>query len=249
MEKTFNYLIDIGEQMLISGGEVYKVEECLQRLFAAYGTNRADIFIITSSIVVTVHIDDRTYTQTRRIRETITDYEKLHKLYELSEKICKNLYSEQDIEEALDSVLKTKPYSLKMEFICYAIIAAAFTLFFGGGCMEALISAFTGIIVRGTIIICDRMISNKIFTKYISAFVVTIFAYLALRLEIIGHVDKIIIGNIMTLIPGIGLTTALKDLFMGDSIAGVLRTIEACIVALAIAAGYFTVTILSRGAL
>jgi uncharacterized membrane protein YjjP (DUF1212 family) len=51
----------------------------------------------------------------------------------------------------------------------------------------------------------------------------------------------------MTLIPGTGLTTALKDLFVGDSIAGLLRTIEACIIALAIAAGYFSVAFLMGG--
>ena len=56
-----------------------------------------------------------------------------------------------------------------------------------------------------------------------------------------------LIGNIMTLIPGIGLTNALRDLFIGDSIAGLLRTIEAVLLALGIAAGYFLVTIFVGG--
>ena len=72
---------------------------------------------------------------------------------------------------------------------------------------------------------------------------------MALKLGFIPTVDKVIIGNIMTLIPGIGLTTALKDLLVGDSIAGMLRTIEACITALAIAAGYFVIAVLSGGAI
>ena len=46
------------------------------------------------------------------------------------------------------------------------------------------------------------------------------------------------------MIPGIGLTNALRDLFTGDSIAGLLRTIEAVLIALAIAAGYFLVAFL-----
>ena len=49
--------------------------------------------------------------------------------------------------------------------------------------------------------------------------------------------------NIMTLIPGIGLTNALRDLFTGDSIAGLLRSIEAVLTALAIAAGFYLVAI------
>ena len=48
----------------------------------------------------------------------------------------------------------------------------------------------------------------------------------------------------MTLIPGVGLTNALRDLFTGDSIAGLLRSIEAVLIALAIAAGYFMVVVL-----
>ena len=57
------------------------------------------------------------------------------------------------------------------------------------------------------------------------------------------HVDKVIIGNIMTLIPGIGLTNAIRDLFTGDSIAGLLRSIEAVLTALSIAAGYYLVAV------
>ena len=68
-----------------------------------------------------------------------------------------------------------------------------------------------------------------------------------MRLSLVGSVDKIIIGNIMSLIPGIGLTNALRDLFTGDSIAGLLRSIEAILIALAIAAGYFLSALLMGG--
>ena len=51
--------------------------------------------------------------------------------------------------------------------------------------------------------------------------------------------DKIIIGNIMLLIPGLALTTSLRDLIGGDIMSGVLRFCEACLVAIGIAGGYF----------
>lgn len=52
MEKLFNYAIDIGKQMLISGAEVHRVEESISRMCHAIGAVRVDVFIITSSIVV-----------------------------------------------------------------------------------------------------------------------------------------------------------------------------------------------------
>ncbi len=249
MEKLLDSIMDIGEQMLVSGGEVHRVEDSLKRIFAAYGTQRTDVFIITSSIVVTVHTEDKTYTQTRRITETSTDYDKLHKLNELSRSICRHRYTADEVRARLAEISSGRSYPLWLEFICYAIIAGVFTLFFGGGIIEAAVSFVIGALIRLIILICDKTVKNKIFSKFVSAFIATVLAYVALKVELIPLVDNVIIGNIMTLIPGIGLTTALKDLLVGDSIAGLLRTIEACITALAIAAGYFAVAFLTGGAI
>lgn len=250
MEKLLDCVMDLGEQMLVSGGEVHRVEDSLKRIFSAYGAKRIDVFIITSSMVVTIHTDDdRIFTQTRRVTDYTTDYEKLHRLNELSRNICAHRLSAAEIKTRLSEISAGRIYPLWLEFLCYATIADAFTLFFGGSYGEAAVSFLIGGFVRCIIFLCDKAVRNKIFTKFISAFAATLLAFLALKLGFIPTVDKVIIGNIMTLIPGIGLTTALKDLLVGDSIAGMLRTIEACITALAIAAGYFVVAVLSGGAI
>ena len=41
------------------------------------------------------------------------------------------------------------------------------------------------------------------------------------------------------LIPGVGLTVAIRDLFVGDNLSGALRSIEVVLFAIAIAGGYF----------
>ncbi len=250
MEKLLDGVMTLGEQMLKNGGEVHRVEDSIKRIFFSYGAERTDVFIITSSMVVTVHtMGGEILTQTRRITDTSTDFEKLHQLNELSRNICENKISTEEINKRLKAISDSKKYPLVFEFICYSLIACAFTLFFGGTVNDAVVSFVIGAIVRLTVFICDKTISNKIFVKFVSSLCTTLLAYLALRMTLIGTVDKVIIGNIMTLIPGIGLTNALKDLFVGDSIAGLLRTIESCIIAVAIAAGYFTIALIMGGAI
>ena len=46
------------------------------------------------------------------------------------------------------------------------------------------------------------------------------------------------IGNIMLLIPGIALTNSLRDMFSGNTISGMMRFIEAILLALVIACGF-----------
>lgn len=250
MEKLLTCAMDIGEQLLISGAEVHRVEESIQRMCAAFGFARTDVFIITSSMVVTTYKEDGTpYTQTRRITTSTIDIERIHRLNALSREICAQPMTEEQIKAALADALSCKRYGFWTELLCYAVIAGAFTLFFGGTVTETLISLLVGGIVRVGILLWELAVSRPIFSKFMSAAVATALAFCAVKLGWIDSVDKIIIGNIMTLIPGIGLTVALRDLFTGDSIAGLLRTIEAILTALAIAAGYFLVAALGGFAL
>ena len=168
-----------------------------------------------------------------------TDFERIHKLNALSRRICSGEVTADKISGELEEIRKTKVYPLWFEFFCYAIIAGAFTLFFGGDLIQSLVSLVIGAFVRLLLWVSDNTLKNKIFAKFITSFAATALAYLAVRMNITASVDEIIIGNIMTLISGIGLTTALRDIFTGDSITGILRSLESIISALAIAAGYF----------
>lgn len=250
MEKLLHCVMDIGEQMLCSGAEVHRVEESIRRMCGALGAARVDVFIITSSMVVTVFTDEQhSYTQTRRIMTATTDFERLHHLNALCRQVCERSLSADDIRRELNRISQCRTYPLWLECVAYASIAGAFTLFFGGTAAEMAVSLTIGLAVRVGLMLMDKVISNKIFSKFFSAVLATLLAFGAVRLGLIADVDKIIIGNIMTLIPGIGMTNALRDLFTGDSIAGLLRSIEAVLTAGAIAAGYFLVAALGGFAL
>lgn len=240
MTELLSCAMDIGEQLLVCGAEVHRVEDSVTRICEAFGAVRTDVFIITSSMVVTVHDQKgNTCTQTRRIVSTGMDFEKIHRLNALSRKICSEGMTVSQIQTELTRIAAMKAYPLWAETLFYAMISGAFTLFFGGGWMEAAIALIIGGLIRLAMWIADKTVANKIFPKFLASFTATALAFTALKLGWVPTVDKMMIGIIMTLIPGIGLTNALRDLFTGDSIAGLLRAIEAVLIALAIAAGYF----------
>ncbi len=51
------------------------------------------------------------------------------------------------------------------------------------------------------------------------------------------HADKVLIGIIMLLIPGIMLTNSIRDILLGDIIPGSLRLVEAILMAATLALG------------
>ena len=57
------------------------------------------------------------------------------------------------------------------------------------------------------------------------------------QLGIIRNTDSVIIGSLMLLVPGLAITNAVRDSIGGDLLAGIIRAIEACLIAVAIALG------------
>ena len=89
-EALLHCFLDLGEAMLAAGADVNRVEDTLTRLGRAYGAVRMDVFVITSSIVVTMSLPDgRDVTQTRRILTPGgTDLTILEDLNALSRRCC-----------------------------------------------------------------------------------------------------------------------------------------------------------------
>ncbi len=240
MKELLRCTLDIGEQMLMSGAEIYRVEDSIERMCHALGAKRVDVFIITSSMIVTVYdAEDHPFTQTRRILSSGTDIERLHRLNELSRKICTKALTTEQIRAEYDEIMRTYSYPFWVSCLSYAVIASSFALFFGGGVWDALIAAFVGALMKFVVALSDKTLMNKIFSRLAATFLACAVTFVTVKLGWLASIDKVIIGTIMLLIPGVGLTNALRDLFTGDSVAGLLRLIDAMLTALAIAAGYF----------
>lgn len=72
-------------------------------------------------------------------------------------------------------------------------------------------------------------------------FAAFIMGTLAMSFKFTGlpfHADKIMIGDIMLLIPGIPATNSIRDMLMGDTISGLMRLIESILWAGALACGF-----------
>ena len=124
-----------------------------------------------------------------------------------------------------------------------ALIAGAFTVFFGGTIADALVSAVIGVLLKRLMIISIRLRLNSVVSNILISFVGGAAALLALRLGICDNYSKTVIGDIMLLIPGITLTDSLRDMFYGDLISSIQRLSEALLFSAAIAFGF----VLARG--
>ena len=243
-------ILDMGELLLTNGAEVLRVEDTLSRLCHAYGFTRINVFSITSSIVLTVHnAEDRIFTQTRRISGRDTNLQKVALVNALSRQLCEVPVSVEIFRKRINAIRGCGTCPLFIQCICYAVISAVFSVFFGGSVMDGLAAAISGVVMFFTLQFMQKLRMNSILQSMLVSAITAFAVVLLVRLGI-GHTpEKITIGNIMLLIPGIAFTTSLRDIINGDTISGLVGISEAVIKAVAIAIGFAAVLVQMGGGL
>lgn len=243
-KQLLSSILDLGEALLTSGAEVNRTEDTITRVCKAFGFVRCDVFTITSSIVLTVHtVSGDVLTQTRRIRAYTTDLERVNEINALSRAVCSGAYTPEQYQNKLSHILSAPHNPQWLTVLLYGVISAAFTVFFGGNAGD-MICAFAGGITICAVWSLGVKIKMNSMVLLIACSAVGGFCALTLsKLGIGSCVDKIIIGNIMLLIPGLTLTSSLRDMISGDMISGLLEFCEALLKAAAIAIGFALVLI------
>ena len=238
-ERVLHCAMSIGEQLLISGAEVGRVEDSIRRICFAYGASRVDVFSITSSIVTTMFGDDfGSCTQTRRVSGMNNDLTRLDQLNQLSRKICAEKPSCGEIARALEQIDREPRYSFGVQLLIYALISGVFSIFFGGNLRDMLASALIGVVLKTLESFIRKGSVNAMFTALLCAAAGGFLARMSVLIGLGCHVDLISIGNIMLFIPGIAFTTSLRDMFSGDIITGLIRFSESILLAIIVALGF-----------
>lgn len=230
-------LLDVGEKLLRSGAEVYRVEGTLAKMANAYGAEKYSIFVITSNIVISIDMPGGIHaTDTRRVLKAGgTNYTCLEALNSVSRSFCANPFSVPELRKAVDGCrLAVKPFCTVFGSV---LAAGAVTVFFGGSIFDGIFAAVLSLIICFFQIRAENVLKNKLQFNFVASLTVGIGVVILSRVFGFLHADKIIIGNIMLLIPGVAMTNSIRDIIIGDTISGSMRFIESLIWAVGLAAG------------
>lgn len=241
-ERLLACLLDMGVLLLTAGAEVMRVEDTIARLCAVYGFTGSDVFVITSSIVLTARTPaGDVLTQTRRIRERDTDLGRVEQVNALSRQLCTRPLPAAELSRAVRQIEASPGCPPLLRLAACIGVSAVFALFFGGSAFDAAASAAAG----AALFAADRLGRRLRLDGIPLAFFCSVPAALTVLLLRAAGLpctpDLAVTGNIMLLIPGLALTTSLRDMIRGDTISGLLGFSEAIVKALAVAAGFAAV--------
>lgn len=232
---------DIGCLMIKYGAEIFRVEDSIKRIISAYCSDKninVEVFAIPAGLIVTIQADgEMPMTQTKRISSRCTNLDRVDKLNTLSRFICRTKPDFETVKKHIDEIKRRKEYSFKTIVISYAVVGFTCALFFDGGIKDAVMAGFIGALIKLTSALLDKIKPSIFLKSVVCSILAASLAILSMKLGITERFDKIIIGSLMTLVPGITITNCMRDFIAGDFFAGLYTMTEAIIIAAGMAVG------------
>lgn len=231
----------IGAMLTEYGAEIYRVEDSINRIAATYGfgrERRVEVFSIPACLIIT--IDDENglpLTRQTRITRRETNLDRVDKLNNLSRFICTEKPDFDTIMTFLNQISNRKTYGFAAILASYAVIGAVFALFFGGGWREALTAGVIAVVIRLIEIAAARIKPSVFFSNLVCSMTAAAIAVLVSVTGFTNGFDTVIIGALMTLVPGVTLTNGMRDFIAGDFFAGLYTLTEALLTAVGMAVG------------
>ena len=230
--------VEAGRIILENGGETYRVEDTIIRICTAFGVKHADSFVTPTGIMMSVvDRNGMTISIIKRIRARTVNLEKICKVNELSRNIHNYIHSEEEMLKLLKEIDAAPRYSYTETVLSAALAAGFFTLLFGGKLRDFFLALIIGVIIKATSIYLNSFGINDFFINIVGGATAALMALFFNQIGLVGNFDKLIIGSIMLLVPGLAITNTIRDTIAGDLVAGLARATEAFLVAIGIAVG------------
>ncbi|HHV39295.1 MAG TPA: threonine/serine exporter family protein, partial [Tepidimicrobium sp.] len=227
-----------GRIMLKSGAETYRVEDTTERLCKSrMNIQYADAFVTPTGIFLSLEYQNEIMTYLTRVKSIKIDLNKIDLINQFSREFVNSNMSIDDGIKKLRKINKIGVYNKLIKSFFGSLACAFFSTLFGGVFLDFISSFIVSFIILITINKISKYKMAFFLNTFIGATLASILSLLAVHIGIGQNMDVIIIGSIMSMMPGVAITNAMRDTMSGDLVSGLSRGMEAIFSALAIAFG------------
>ncbi|WP_246206668.1 threonine/serine exporter family protein [Virgibacillus ihumii] len=225
-----------GKIMLESSAETYRVEDTMNRIAYAYGLKNAQSYATPTGINFSA--DFAGVTNFIRVSNRATDLHKIAEVNSISRKITAGEVTMNVALERLQEI-DTASFSFPVwaQIIAAAFVSGSFAIMFGGVWPDFLPAFITGGVSYGAMLGFSRLIPVSFVSDFLASVLIGVLAFIFINIGFGANLDRIIIGAVMPLVPGLHITNAVRDLLAGHLVAGLSKGTEAVLTAFAIGAG------------
>ena len=228
-----------GQIIMENGGETYRAEETICRMGEGFGLKQVESFAVPSGLFISYRDRQGSLeTGLKRVRRQEINLTRVDEVNRISRQAAEGQISSASAAEKLLAVSRMRgTFHGAWSLLAAAVCAAGFSILFGGGLWEVVISGAVAALIQGLSLLAGRLHLHWMSVNIIGGFLTALLPNLA-RLLLPGLLtEAAIAGALMPLVPGLAMTNAVQDTMRGDMISGLSHGAQAVMTACLIAGG------------
>ena len=231
--KVMDLAYEAGAILLENGAEISRVEETMRRIASHFGVDDESFFVLSNGIMATA----KGYARTKFIPIKGTSLDKVVAVNQLSREVAEGKCDLEQLETRLKEIRAMRPKPVWEQILASALGSAAFCIIFGGGFEDCLVALVVGMLLWVYMLFVGYRHLSRIAGTLTGALLATVLCGVMYLMGVGTHPSNMIIGSIVSLIPGVPFTHGISDLANEDYIAGITRLLDALLTFLCIALG------------
>lgn len=234
-----NFTVKFGRIMLFYGAEIYRVEDTIYRILSSFEKNQTvNVLVSYNFILVSLIYEGSNMTTMRRVNIGDKNLEKISLLNNLSRRIVAGEVEDLDCAFfTLKAIRNTKPYRDITVVLALVISAPFFAVMFGGTFEDYIYSFIIMALEAYFLIYATKYKLMFYLSNFLGALIATVGTNWLANYFPIQNPQSIIIVGLMPLVPGVQITNSVRDFMAGDYMSGLVGTMAASFISIAIALG------------
>jgi len=229
--KPLSAAAEAGWLMLGAGAEAARVEDTMVRLAVAYGMHVEAVALPT---LILLHGDEGTLV--RRVLNRRTNLAVVELVNQWSREAAAGRLDVDTLLERMRGARHVRRHPIGVEVAAAGVAAAGLALLFGARWPTLPWAAAAGLLAQATRMAGRLLPWPGALVDMLAAFCAVWPALVAAAVHV-GQPGLVVVGGIMVLVPGVLLTTAVRDGMNGDLLSSAARLLEAGLVAGSVAGG------------
>lgn len=216
-------VLNLGRALLRVGSPAHRLETAMQIMADRLGLT-AEFFSTPTALIATLGDGDRQQTFLARVEPTGPDLGKLAELSEIMERLADGSLDPVEADRLVCEIdRRPGRYRGLRLFPAYVMVSAGACTLIGGGWRETLLAAVLGAVTGISVLaLWQRAELSRLLTP-LSAALVTFIGTLWCGLRPDTALIPAVIAGMITLVPGMELTTATRELATGHQVSGAAR--------------------------
>jgi uncharacterized membrane protein YjjP (DUF1212 family) len=228
-----------GHILLENGAELFRVEDTIRRINEAYGIQSDDAFVLSNGIFLTAGSDEgkreEYFARVEHIPLSSSHLDRVAAVNQLSREIAEGHYTVPQAQQELERIKKMPEKKRLHQILASGLGSGAFCCLFGGTLRDDLAAFLVGIVLYLVLPLMQSM--SKIVRNILCGGLVASCAVLLWRVGLGEHLNTMVSGAIIPLIPGLGFVIGIRDLSNADYISGVVRLLDTFLIIFSLALG------------